>query len=129
MRQFNKTGSFGRRDSDGPKRRSYGRSESRDFDRPSRPEGRFDGPRSRNTGLELHKAVCAKCGESCEVPFKPSNNKPVYCRECFKKNEGSRFEPREKPNDRPEPRASPSSDEFEKINRKLDRIMKSLNIE
>jgi len=34
---------------------------------------------------EMHKAVCAECGKECEVPFKPSGSRPVYCRECFAK--------------------------------------------
>jgi CxxC-x17-CxxC domain-containing protein len=34
---------------------------------------------------EMHKAVCADCGQECEVPFKPDPNRPVYCRECFSK--------------------------------------------
>ena len=28
-------------------------------------------------------AVCANCGKETMVPFKPSNDRPVYCRECF----------------------------------------------
>lgn len=36
---------------------------------------------------ELFSAVCATCGKACEVPFRPSNDKPVYCSACFgKKN-------------------------------------------
>jgi CxxC-x17-CxxC domain-containing protein len=34
---------------------------------------------------EMHKAVCAECGKECEVPFKPTEGKPVYCKECFMK--------------------------------------------
>jgi CxxC-x17-CxxC domain-containing protein len=34
---------------------------------------------------ESHKAVCAECGEECDVPFKPTEGKPVYCRECYRK--------------------------------------------
>ncbi len=33
----------------------------------------------------LHKAVCADCSKECEVPFKPTGNRPVYCKECFSK--------------------------------------------
>ena len=33
---------------------------------------------------EKHKAVCAECGKECEVPFKPTPGKSVYCFECFK---------------------------------------------
>ena len=25
---------------------------------------------------EMHKATCADCGNECEVPFKPSGDKP-----------------------------------------------------
>ncbi len=34
---------------------------------------------------EMHKAVCAECKKECEVPFKPTEGKPVYCQECFRK--------------------------------------------
>jgi len=34
---------------------------------------------------ETHKAVCTDCGDECEVPFKPDQNRPVYCRECWAK--------------------------------------------
>lgn len=34
---------------------------------------------------EMHKAVCAECKKECEVPFKPSSDRPIYCKECFSK--------------------------------------------
>ena len=34
---------------------------------------------------EMHKATCSECGNECEVPFKPASDKPVYCKECYKK--------------------------------------------
>ncbi len=34
---------------------------------------------------EMHKATCSECQKECEVPFKPTEGKPVYCRECFQK--------------------------------------------
>ena len=34
---------------------------------------------------EMHKAVCAECGQECEVPFKPSGDRPIYCKECYRK--------------------------------------------
>ena len=39
---------------------------------------------------EVHKAVCAECKQECEVPFKPSGDRPVYCKACFSKRKGSR---------------------------------------
>lgn len=34
---------------------------------------------------EMHKATCSECGKECEVPFKPQEGKPVYCKECYAK--------------------------------------------
>ncbi len=38
----------------------------------------------------LHKANCSKCGNECEVPFRPVNGKPVFCRNCFVKTDDTR---------------------------------------
>ena len=35
---------------------------------------------------EMHKAKCSDCGKDCEVPFKPTEGKPVRCQDCFRKN-------------------------------------------
>ena len=32
---------------------------------------------------QMYEAVCAACGATCQVPFQPSGDKPVYCRACF----------------------------------------------
>jgi CxxC-x17-CxxC domain-containing protein len=44
----------------------------------------------------LHKAVCADCKKECEVPFKPSGDRPVYCKDWFSKRKASApsFNPR-----------------------------------
>lgn len=39
----------------------------------------------RSGPREMHKATCADCGAETEVPFKPAEGRPVYCRECFAK--------------------------------------------
>jgi CxxC-x17-CxxC domain-containing protein len=41
--------------------------------------GGFGGPR------EMHKATCSDCGGECEVPFKPAEGRPVFCKDCFAK--------------------------------------------
>jgi CxxC-x17-CxxC domain-containing protein len=28
-------------------------------------------------------AVCSQCGKATTVPFKPTQGRPVYCKECF----------------------------------------------
>ncbi|MEA3343837.1 MAG: CxxC-x17-CxxC domain-containing protein [archaeon] len=45
----------------------------------------FSGPR------EMHKATCSECGEECEVPFKPTEGRPVYCRDCYAKMKPKRY--------------------------------------
>ena len=32
---------------------------------------------------EMFETVCARCGKATRVPFIPSDNRPVYCNECF----------------------------------------------
>ena len=32
---------------------------------------------------EFFTTVCAQCGKEAKVPFQPSNDRPVYCSECF----------------------------------------------
>jgi CxxC-x17-CxxC domain-containing protein len=47
-------------------------------------QGGYDrGPR------ETHKAICSDCKKECEVPFKPSGDRPIYCRECYSKRKDS----------------------------------------
>ena len=63
---------------------------ARSFDHPQRHERpRYgNGPRERT----YHRVVCAECGKECEIPFKPSGDRPVYCKECFSRRKtGSQF--------------------------------------
>lgn len=32
-----------------------------------------------------YDAVCAACGKEAKVPFQPTEDRPVYCSECFAK--------------------------------------------
>ncbi len=44
------------------------------------------GGRREERSTETFKAVCDSCHKGCEVPFRPTNGKPVYCNDCFSKN-------------------------------------------
>jgi len=105
MRSFNRDRKFGRRDF----RSSYG-----DSKRFSRDSVRFE-RRDFRKEVEMHSATCDKCGARCEVPFKPSGSKPVYCSDCFRKGESVE---------------SKSTDQYKKefdiINEKLDKILEAL---
>lgn len=62
----------------------------REDNRPQR--GNFDrgsfGNNRPGRRPEFHKAICDSCKKECEIPFKPTGERPVYCRDCFAKNGG-----------------------------------------
>ncbi len=47
--------------------------------------GRSSGGGRRTGGgrRPVHRAACDECGAECELPFKPSQDRPVYCSSCF----------------------------------------------
>ena len=40
-------------------------------------------PHDHHRPRQMHRATCADCKKECELPFKPSGDRPVYCKECF----------------------------------------------
>ena len=38
---------------------------------------------------EMFAATCSRCGKETEVPFRPTNGKPVYCSDCFRSVRGN----------------------------------------
>ncbi|MDD5098498.1 MAG: hypothetical protein PHD31_02170 [Candidatus Pacebacteria bacterium] len=110
----------------------------RDFNRRSS----FGGGRDRGRP-EMHEAICSDCGKRCEVPFKPTNEKPVYCSECFEKHGGSsrsserpshggeRFQERRESNFGSRNVEAPKSEnqhkeQFDRLSAKLDIIINML---
>ena len=83
-------------------------------DREPRYSDRESSRSSRNRrDFQMTKVTCASCGVECEVPFKPTSNKPVYCDDCFaKKGKDSSNKP--------------SNRDLDIINEKLDKIIKIL---
>jgi CxxC-x17-CxxC domain-containing protein len=47
--------------------------------------GGYGGGRPRR---ESYEAVCAACGVTTTVPFKPTQGRPVYCRDCYRSSPG-----------------------------------------
>ena len=107
MRDFKRNSRFGGRGSERFGGGNSGRFERRGSERPNRT-------------FEMHEVTCDKCGKRCEVPFKPSGGKPVYCSDCFRNNEdfGQRTGG-----------SNASSGELDQINKKLDKILKALKID
>ena len=85
-----------------------------------RPGGnRFGGGRRDfNRGpTEMFNTTCSNCGKVCQVPFKPTGSKPVFCSDCFRKNNES---------GRSSSGSGMSGDQIAQINTKLDKILKLL---
>ena len=90
---------------------------------------------------QMFSAICDKCGAECELPFRPTGEKPVYCSNCFEKTSGRdggnrefggnrdfggnnrRFEAR----DTKDYAQDNTRAEIEMINQKLDKILSILN--
>ena len=43
--------------------------------------GRWNAP--QRTQRQMYDVICAECGQPAQVPFRPSGDRPVYCRECY----------------------------------------------
>ena len=68
------------------------------------PEKRQFGNRDRERP-QMYEATCSDCGKKCEVPFKPTGDKPVYCSQCFTKHGGGQKSNRFERGDRERPRS------------------------
>ncbi|MBI5414947.1 hypothetical protein HZA38_05555 [Candidatus Peregrinibacteria bacterium] len=97
--------------------RDFGRKEFGGRDRGDRADRGGDRGRSDFGEKRMYKVVCAECGDDCEVPFRPTGEKPVYCSKCFGKDDGG-FKPKKSGGD--------YAQEFERLNSKLDKIIKAL---
>jgi CxxC-x17-CxxC domain-containing protein len=113
--------SFGR-DRHGP-RGSFGDRRDGGRDR-GRSRGSFGG-RGRDRP-EMHDVTCDKCGKECQVPFRPSGDKPVFCSNCYEKQEGN-SRARKSFSDSQSGSNSAGSgiskEQFNEINTKLDKIL------
>lgn len=81
----------------------------RDFDRGGRDFDRAE--------KEMFHAVCQECGNDCEVPFRPTAGKPIFCSECFHGADQGR---------KPQKSHDGHQDELTAIHAKLDQIMNLL---
>jgi CxxC-x17-CxxC domain-containing protein len=91
--------------------------------------GKFHKDRNFGPPRQMHQAVCADCGDDCEVPFRPTNDRPIYCSMCFGKHKGdsqpSKFGGNKWDKPRFEKRAPALPDysaQFKMLNEKLDKL-------
>lgn len=103
---------------------------NRDNNRSGSRGGNFrrDDFRSGDRGdRQMFDAVCSNCGKRCQVPFRPTGDKPVYCSDCFEK-----MGPRRSDSPRPERSNFRDSgfdqnkNQLDALNAKIDRVLKLL---
>ncbi len=41
-------------------------------------------------GRPMFDVTCSDCGQNAQVPFEPTGDRPVYCRNCFQKHRNNR---------------------------------------
>jgi len=80
----------------------------------------------------MHSAICSSCGQSCEVPFRPTGEKPVFCSNCFGEQRGESSAPSRFPRREPgAPRADRGLDEIKTqlvgLNNKLEKLLELLS--
>ena len=120
-----RNGNFGNRSGGFGGRREGGFGGNRGFDN-DRGSG-FGRGRDSDRPM-MHEATCSKCGKSCQVPFRPTGSKPVFCSDCFRQtDQGSGrdrgFAPR---SSAPSQASGMTSEQFSKLNAKLDKILEML---
>ena len=107
---------------------------------------RFGGKKSfghggRDGQKEMFSAVCATCGNACEVPFRPSGERPVYCRDCFggktdaprsdfgRRDNQRSFEPRRSaPAFAPQQKPQSDDGRFDEMKRQIDAVHNKLDV-
>ncbi len=77
-------------DRGGFKRKEGGFGGKPSFNKGGKGGARFGNTFGAGEQKELFKATCAHCNRSCEVPFRPNGEKPVFCRDCFRKDDDRR---------------------------------------
>lgn len=138
MGNFNRRGSSDR----GPKNFSQKRFGAKTFGAPNRGSDDRDSARP-----SMHDATCSSCGKDCQVPFRPTGSRPIFCSICFDKQGGGSSEKfGEKSFDRPRfgdkrkrefdrdnaiaetKNAEHLKSEFARLHAKLDMLLQALEV-
>lgn len=40
--------------------------------------------------VQLTDATCSSCGKPCKIPFKPTTDRPIFCKVCWQERKGRR---------------------------------------
>lgn len=60
--------------------------QEQNFNRAVQPQHHHQNQNQNRQGNKpMYQAVCAECKKSCEVPFRPTGERPTFCKECYSK--------------------------------------------
>lgn len=108
--------------------------------RPSFGGGRPSFRREDRGPVTMTKVTCDECHKACEVPFRPTAGKPVYCNESFRGQAGGSPDraPRRDFGDRPQaPRPSftvgneggnDTKKQLDLLNTKMDKLISAIEV-
>ncbi len=105
-----------------PFEKDYSQKPPRRFEHPNR----HDRPRHGSGHREktYTRVICADCSKECEVPFKPSAGRPVYCKECFsERKKGNLFNANQ--DNRPKERNFPQEPRSDKNKKRVEKKKKT----
>lgn len=97
------------------------------------PRGPWQRSGDREERPAMHPATCSACDAPCEVPFKPNGRKPIFCRDCFRKEEDDtlRFDrpgapPKPPYHNTPHGGSEEVIKQLKLLNTKMDRLLEAL---
>jgi len=100
-----------------------------------KPSGHFNSSNRYDRGRQddrpkertYTKVICSDCNKECEVPFRPTGDRPVYCKECLpehRKSNPFNATRDSRPEERDFPREVRSDKKKAKKKKKLDKEKK-----
>ncbi|HBR80767.1 MAG: hypothetical protein UX09_C0040G0010 [Candidatus Uhrbacteria bacterium GW2011_GWE2_45_35] len=78
--------------------------------------------RPRFEDRQMHDATCTKCGADCQVPFRPTGDKEIFCNDCFSEVKRDRPAPSRGGRD-----SGDMANEIKMLNEKMDKLIKLLS--
>lgn len=97
--------------------------------RGGRDRGRDRGARRERPRYEdkrMYDAVCSDCGVDCQVPFRPTRDKPVRCNDCFGGQDNRSDRQNKSGSDKKGRGSEDIAKQIKELNAKIDKLFEAL---